>query len=124
MAWALRPLVDLRLELQPLQASADAVLRARCIASDFAAPGCGVHIGLDSLRSINTGGVSYLGVPFTQQLNVTTGQLQPLWIGVDVPENASGVFSGIFTVRSGVTSPGRCCHLSENNSKISMHVSQ
>ena len=107
VVWALQPLSSLQLTLEPLQPSSDPLIRYRCIASDFTSTECSKpSIALANLRSINTGGVSYLGVPFTKQLNVTAGNLQPLWVGVDVPINCSdGVFFGSFTVHSVGTAP-------------------
>ena len=39
-------------------------------------------------ESINTGGIDLNGVPFSKSVSVEKGEVQPLWIGIAVPEEA------------------------------------
>ena len=50
------------------------------------------------IRCFNLGGTDFMGRPFTQELRVAKGRVQPLWIGVQIPSNASGSFNGIINV--------------------------
>jgi hypothetical protein len=60
----------------------------------------GATIPASALRCINTGGVDWLGRKIRRTVNVPQGQVQPLWIGVDVPEGASpGEYVGAVTIR-------------------------
>lgn len=59
----------------------------------------GKVISSSDLFCINTDGIGYDGTPFVKQLNVKQGKVQPLWCGIDVPENAvAGIYNGIITV--------------------------
>jgi hypothetical protein len=102
VVWALAPLHGVHVIFEPLQAEADPIKRHRCIASGFAAAGCAATLRLDpaAMSCINTGGTSYLGKPFEKHLNVTSGQVQPLYIGIDVPANLT---SGATTLRGAFT---------------------
>jgi hypothetical protein len=47
----------------------------------------------------NTGGVDPYGNPFIKKVDVDSGFVQPLWIGIDIPENAvPGKYKGKVTV--------------------------
>ncbi|WP_430973750.1 glycoside hydrolase domain-containing protein [Sunxiuqinia rutila] len=51
------------------------------------------------LTCFNTGGIGPYGEPFVKQLDVEQGNVQPLWIGVDIPEEmASGKYKGTITI--------------------------
>lgn len=54
----------------------------------------GEVIPADAMTCFNRDGVDIYGKPFIQELNVAQGRLQSLWMGVDVPENASGIYKG------------------------------
>ena len=41
----------------------------------------------ESLTCLNCGGIDENGFPFTKDLHVSAATLQPLWIGVRIPEN-------------------------------------
>ncbi len=59
----------------------------------------GKVISSSDLFCINTNGIGYDGTHFVKQLNVEQGKVQPLWCGIDVPENAiAGTYSGMVTV--------------------------
>jgi hypothetical protein len=45
----------------------------------------GKSIPASALFCINTGGTTYDGKPLTKTVNVTKGEVQALWCGVDVP---------------------------------------
>lgn len=56
-----------------------------------------------ALRCISLAGTNYQGEPFTKSLNLKRGDLQPLWIGLNVPTDAQGTYSGTAQVS---VSPG------------------
>ena len=58
-----------------------------------------VELPISKLTCFNTGGIGPYGKPFVKQLDVKQGNVQPLWIGVDIPDDqASGKYKGTFTV--------------------------
>jgi len=61
--------------------------------------GTGPAIAATNLRCFNLGGVDFLGRPFNKAMRVEQGKLQALWIGVDVPRSAAGVYKGTVTVK-------------------------
>nr|WP_255702919.1 glycoside hydrolase domain-containing protein [Antarcticibacterium sp. 1MA-6-2] len=49
----------------------------------------------------NTHGVDPYGNPFTKQVDVAKGKVQPLWVGVDIPKDTkAGLYTGIITVKA------------------------
>ncbi len=55
----------------------------------------GAAIPSSELRCINTGGVDWTGKSFKKTIRVGQGNIQPLWCGVQVPEDAvPGIYSG------------------------------
>lgn len=61
----------------------------------------GEKIASSSITCFNTHGVDIDGEAFIQNVNVPQGKVQPMWIGVDVDENAKpGLYEGVFTVKS------------------------
>lgn len=49
----------------------------------------------------NTHGIDPYGTPFTKQVNVAKGKVQPLWVGTDIPENIqSGTYKGHVTIKA------------------------
>ncbi len=64
------------------------------------------EITTSQLTCFNTGGVGPYGEPFVKKVDVEQGNVQPLWIGVDIPENiADGNFKGTVTVSAKNTEP-------------------
>lgn len=52
-----------------------------------------------SLTCFNTGGTNPYGQPFEKRVDVTKGAVQPLWIGIDIPENIPiGIYKGYITI--------------------------
>jgi len=45
------------------------------------------EISPEKFTCFNTGGIGPYGEPFTKRVDVEEGNVQPLWIGVDIPEN-------------------------------------
>jgi len=70
----------------------------------------GVTIDKDSFRCFNLGGIDYMGIPFTKRLNVPAGRVQPLWIGVQIPLDASGIYEGELVLSSS-NKPSTSIHL-------------
>ncbi len=59
-------------------------------------------ISADAFTCYNTDGVDIHGNPFTKQVSVEQGKIQPLWIGIDIPRDApSGSWEGSVVVRTG-----------------------
>jgi len=55
----------------------------------------------DVLTCFNCGGTDEQGVPFTKEIDVPAGTVQPLWIGIWIPDDQSaGVLEGTITVSS------------------------
>jgi hypothetical protein len=48
------------------------------------------EIPVSKLTCFNTGGIGPYGEPFVKRLDLEQGKVQPLWIGVDIPENSVG----------------------------------
>jgi len=47
-----------------------------------------------AIRCFNLGGTDFMARPFTKELSVAKGRVQPFWIGVQIPRQASGRFQG------------------------------
>jgi len=59
----------------------------------------GDDIPASALTCFNLGGVDFSGKPFTARVDVAQGRVQPLWMGLDVPESAKpGVYRGEVTI--------------------------
>lgn len=54
----------------------------------------------EALTCFSTGGIDEFGRPFTRRVDVPGGQVQPLWIGIDLP-GKPGTLRGTVTVSSG-----------------------
>ncbi len=51
-----------------------------------------------AMTCFNTSGIDFRGNAFKQVLRVPAGRIQPLWFGVDLPENARGTYRTAVTV--------------------------
>jgi hypothetical protein len=59
----------------------------------------GAIIPRSALTCFNTGGVNWSGEPFINEVSVAQDNIQPLWLGVQVPDNAHpGEYRGVITV--------------------------
>lgn len=57
------------------------------------------NIPATNITCFNTGGIDVRGERFTKKVDVSHGTVQPLWVGVQVPQSAvPGSYSGIFEV--------------------------
>ncbi len=66
--------------------------------SDLTGPD-GALIPSSAWHCFNTGGVDWMGRPFTRVCSVAQGKIQALWCGVDVPRTAvPGPYQGVITV--------------------------
>ena len=95
VVWALQPLSGLNVTFEPLvQTTIEYALE------NNAGPQQPHVIDVSRISCINTGGTSYLGQSFTRTVNVTAGDVQPLYVGVDIPANLSSatVLAGTFAV--------------------------
>ena len=65
----------------------------------------GETISSKEITCFNKGGVNNQGHPFTKQINLPSGQVQALWMGINVPESAKGKYEGAVTIAAnGVSS--------------------
>lgn len=61
----------------------------------------GHRIPASRLTCFNTDGIDASGTPFTKDLHIAAGTVQPLWIGVDIPADIlPGSYAGSIEVRS------------------------
>ncbi len=60
--------------------------------------GKGAVIPKKSITCINTSGVDWLGRHFIKDVQVEKGAIQPLWIGIQIPKDASGSYKGLIKI--------------------------
>jgi len=57
------------------------------------------EIPVSQLTCFNTGGIGPYGEPFVKRLDIAKGNVQPMWIGIDIPEDIiPGYYKGTVTV--------------------------
>lgn len=56
-------------------------------------------IPVKNMTCFNLGGTNIDGKQFTKKVNVKQGEVQALWVGIKIPDNAKGSFSGNITLR-------------------------
>jgi len=67
---------------------------------------CGSKIAASALTCFNLGGINPHGKPFTTNVNVSQGNIQAMWFGVDVAkEQKPGVYEGTVMVQAQGISP-------------------
>lgn len=77
---AQKDLTDLKVEFSPIKSTESQILASQ-------------------LTCFNTGGIGPYGEPFAKRLDIKKGNVQPLWIGIDIPENIiPGYYKGTVTV--------------------------
>jgi hypothetical protein len=59
----------------------------------------GKTISASAFKCFNLGGTNYQGTAFTNAFAVASGKVRPMWIGVQVPADASGTYNGTITVQ-------------------------
>lgn len=59
----------------------------------------GATIARDHITCFNLEGTDWLARPITKDVTVPQGRVQPLWIGIQVPRNAGGEYTGTVTVQ-------------------------
>jgi len=62
-------------------------------------------VGADRFRCFDLGGVDYAGRAFRKKVDVAQGRVQPLWIGLEIPRQASGVYRGTIRVQASGAPP-------------------
>ncbi len=68
----------------------------------------GASIPAAAFTCFNLGGVDYAAKPFTARVDIAKGGVQPLWVGLDVPESARpGVYRGEVTIVADGVAPQR-----------------
>jgi hypothetical protein len=72
-------------------------------------------ISADRITCFNTEGVDLNGQAFSKNLNVPQAQVQPLWIGIDIPEDAE---PGIYRGKVAVSAEG----ISENMVELVLNI--
>lgn len=58
----------------------------------------GSSVGADRMTCFNTGGVDIKGKPFSKEVNIPSGRVQALWIGIDLEGIEAGNYSGSISV--------------------------
>lgn len=59
------------------------------------------RIPASAITCFNTEGINVQGKPFRKQITVARDSIQPLWFGVDIPQNIQpGTYTGTITVKS------------------------
>ncbi|MBM3501095.1 MAG: hypothetical protein FJX74_20785, partial [Armatimonadetes bacterium] len=61
--------------------------------------GAGGTIPASAFTCLNLAGTDWLGRPLTRTCPVGVGKVRPLWIGVQVPPDAKGDYTGTFTIQ-------------------------
>jgi len=79
----------------PEQATADLSLRFSDLKGD------GVLIRASAQRCISLGGTNFEGQAFTKNICIPAGKAQVLWCGIDVPQKATGSYSGEVIIYNG-----------------------
>lgn len=59
----------------------------------------GRRIPASAIRCFNLQGTDWLGRPMHREFSVTVGRVRPLWVGVQIPEQAKGVYRGTLRLR-------------------------
>lgn len=59
------------------------------------------------IRCFNSGGVGVDGRPFSKNIEIEKGTIQPLWVGVQIPLAANGVYHGTATIKAEGVAPTR-----------------
>lgn len=89
-------------EFYPFQigvyAARQPVRALRVQVSDLVGEG-GRRIPASAVKVFNLGGTDWLGRPLRREFSVTTGRVRALWVGVQVPKDASGVYTGTLRLR-------------------------
>lgn len=86
-------------------AARQALTDVRVACSDLVASDNSV-ISASLFRCFNLGGVDWTGKAFTTRVNVPQGQVQPMWCGIAIPENAQpGDYTGTVTVSTADAPP-------------------
>lgn len=55
-------------------------------------------IAASAFSSINLSGTDWFGRPLKVDFGLARGKVRPIWIGVQIPEDARGIYTGTFTV--------------------------
>ena len=59
------------------------------------------RIPASAITCFNTEGINVQGKPFRKQITVARDSVQPLWFGVDIPQNVQlGTYTGTITIKS------------------------
>ncbi|MDW8104287.1 MAG: DUF6067 family protein, partial [Armatimonadota bacterium] len=84
-------------EFYPFQigiyAARQPVRRLQVKVSDLVGEG-GKRIPASAVKVFNLGGTDWLGRPLKREFSVATGRVRALWLGVQVPQDARGVYTG------------------------------
>lgn len=81
----------------------------------------GDKIMADRLTCFNTKGVNYLGEAFVKKLTVPNNDVQALWIGAAIPEDATGTYTGKVFIHSARGSVPVEITINVSGDKIPLH---
>jgi hypothetical protein len=54
---------------------------------------------IKDVTCFNTEGVAFTGKEYKKTVNVAKGHVQPLWFGIQIPDNATGTYKGIVQIK-------------------------
>jgi hypothetical protein len=83
-----------------LSAANEDLADVQVVFSDLNTPD-GKKISAGKMTCFNSGGIDIKGKPFTRTINVNAGQVQQLWLGIDLDGTSAGTYRGQVTVSSG-----------------------
>ncbi|MBX3257814.1 MAG: hypothetical protein KF862_27035 [Chitinophagaceae bacterium] len=81
----------------------------------------GKIIASKQVSCFNSGGINYLGKPFTKKIIVQHSKVQPLWIGVDLSGVTPGTYYGTVTVSANNKSQTIKIQLSADGNTVEDH---
>ena len=59
----------------------------------------GKKIPVENVHPLNFEAIDYQGKPFAKTIKIPTGIVQPLWVIVEIPADASGKYGGVFSIQ-------------------------
>lgn len=87
-------------------AAHDKVDNLTVLFSDFTSADAKATISKEEVTCFNQGGINWDGTPISFTINVPENNVQALWCGIQIPENAQpGVYTGTATLRSDNMAP-------------------
>jgi len=61
----------------------------------------GQIIATNKMTCFNTGGINFKGIPFIKKVDVAAGRIQAMWMGLDLRNFKTGIYTGTVSISSG-----------------------